>query len=91
MPGVVRDWRVELVETHPDLFHPVGDRHQHKAGPKLAMAAGATCLCAPAIDPSRFAASACRRLPAAQARANGRLHTVRVMEPSTPRVVTVRR
>jgi hypothetical protein len=22
MAGVVRDWRVELVETYPDLFHP---------------------------------------------------------------------
>jgi len=24
MPGVVRNWRVELVEAYPDLFHPVG-------------------------------------------------------------------
>jgi hypothetical protein len=25
MTGVVRDWRVELVEAYPDLFHPSGD------------------------------------------------------------------
>jgi len=25
MAGVVRDWRIDLIEAHPDLFHPLPD------------------------------------------------------------------
>ncbi|TCU60490.1 hypothetical protein EDE08_1213 [Bradyrhizobium sp. R2.2-H] len=35
MPGVVRDWRVELVETYPDLFHPVGDPPSAQGWPEV--------------------------------------------------------
>ncbi|QOG19145.1 hypothetical protein [Bradyrhizobium sp. SEMIA] len=35
MPGVVQDWRVELVETYPDLFHPVGDPATAQGWPEV--------------------------------------------------------
>lgn len=35
MPGVVQDWRAELVETYPDLFHPVGDPATAQGWPEV--------------------------------------------------------
>ncbi|MBR0707991.1 hypothetical protein [Bradyrhizobium liaoningense] len=35
MSGVVRDWRVELVEAYPDLFHPVGDPPAAQGWPEV--------------------------------------------------------